>query len=380
MTTLQIEKSASSSALALQERANAGGHLNADEIGKLLDANFPEPAFPDLAGQCGSRSKVPVTGSVEPVPPAAAISSPAPQPATKASRSKTRVTTSMIPLHEIKVASDRGPLNEEKVAELVASIGQNGLLQPPVVRRPAEDWWLVAGAHRLEALRHLGWKEVLCVIIESENSLHWELARIDENLIRNNLGPSEHAKLTQRREEIIKALAASEEESEKAPMSSVTQNVSSRKDTKGVRDAASVRDQAEKFGESREKIRRSRQRAKVLGTKILDKTQGTSLDKGVELDALIELPDKKRDELVERAAAGEVVTARAPTLTGSADPASPELLKDLELEQPTADLPDEINLRQALRAFRAWRSDFGKVLARWEPRLSEIEVEIEECI
>jgi len=287
----------------------------------------------------------------------------------------------MILLHKIKVATDRGPLNEEKVAELMASIGENGLLQPPVVRRLAGDRWLVAGAHRLAALRRLGWRQVSCVMIESENCLHWELAQIDENLIRNNLGPSEHAKLTQRREELIKALGArSEEESEKSRLVSVTQNVSGRKDIKGVRDAASVRDQAEKTGENREKIRRSRQRAKVLGTKVLDQTQGTSLDKGVELDALIELPDKKRNELVELAAAGEVVTARAPALAGSADPASPELLKALELEQPTADLPDDIALRQALRAFRAWRSDFGKVLQRWEPRLCEIEVEIEECI
>src|SRR2546430_11428916 len=85
MTTPQIEKVVKSPVLALQERANAGGHLNAGEIGKLLDANFPEPAFTDLAGQWGSGSKVPGTGSVEPVPPAAAILSPAPQPATKAS-------------------------------------------------------------------------------------------------------------------------------------------------------------------------------------------------------------------------------------------------------------------------------------------------------
>ena len=59
MTTPQIENVVKSPVLALQERANAGGHLNAGEIGKLLDANFPEPAFTDLAGQWGSGSKVP---------------------------------------------------------------------------------------------------------------------------------------------------------------------------------------------------------------------------------------------------------------------------------------------------------------------------------
>lgn len=371
MTTPQIENAVSPPLLALQDRANAGGDLTADEIGKLLDANFPERAFPDLASQSDSGPKVSVTA-----PSAATTSTPAPQPASQSMR----VTTGMIPLHKIRVAPDRGPLNEEKVIDLVTSIGQNVLLQPPVVRGLAGDWWLVAGAHRLEALRRLGWKEVLCVTIESENSLRWELAQIDENLIRNSLGPSEHAKLTQRREEIIKALAAGlEEENEKAP-ASVTQNVSGRKDTKGVRDSASVRDQAEKTHENREKIRRSRKRANVLGAKILNKTQGTSLDKGIELDALMELPEEKRDELVELAAAGEVVTARTPVLAEPPTSASPELLpKDLKLEQPTAALPDDIVLRQALRAFRKWRSDFGNVLARWETRLSDIEAEIEEC-
>ena len=352
-------------------------HLNADEIGKLLDANFPEPAFPDLAVSGGYRPQASVMDRVEPVRAAADASAPTIEP-TKVSP----VTTTLIALRKIKIAPDRGPLNEERIAELVASIGQNGLLQPPVVRRLAGDWWLVAGGHRLEALRRLGWKEVLCVMIESENSLHWELAQIDENLIRNNLGPSEHAKLTQRREEIIKALATRfEEECGKAKPASVTKNVSGRKDIKGVRDAASVRDQAEKTGENREKIRRSRQRAKVLGSKILDKTQGTSLDKGVELDALIQLPDKKRDDLVERAAAGEVVSARALALAGSECSVSAELpLQAPEPDQPTAGLPDDISLRQALRAFRAWRRDFGNVLTRWEAKLSEIEAEIEECI
>jgi ParB-like chromosome segregation protein Spo0J len=322
MTTSQIEKTANSAEPALQERVNADWNPTAGEIDKLFDANFPEPAFPDLAGQSGFRPKAPATGSVEAAPSAATTSTPAPQPASQ----RMRVTTGLIPLHKIRVAPDRGPLNEEKVIDLVTSIGQNVLLQPPVVRGLAGDWWLVAGAQRLEALRRLGWKEVLCVTIESKNSLRWELAQIDENLIRNDLGPSEHAKQT------------------------------------------------------REKIRRSRKRANVLGAKILNKTQGTSLDKGTELDALMELPKGKREELVERAAAGEVVTARAP-VSEPATSASPELPpKDLELEQPTGELPDDIALRQALRAFRAWRSDFGNVLARWETKLSELETEIEECI
>jgi hypothetical protein len=48
--------------------------------------------------------------------------------------------------------------------------------------------------------------------------------------------------------------------------------------------------------------------AKNWVRKALNKIKGTSLDKGNELDALAALPKEKREELVERAAAGENVT------------------------------------------------------------------------
>ena len=50
-------------------------------------------------------------------------------------------------------------------------------------------------------------------------------------------------------------------------------------------------------------------RAEALGDD-LDKVAGTSLDEGVELDALAKLPEADRAELIERAQAGEKVSAR----------------------------------------------------------------------
>ena len=51
-------------------------------------------------------------------------------------------------------------------------------------------------------------------------------------------------------------------------------------------------------------------RAEALGED-LDEIAGTSLDKGVELDALKELPQEERKELIQRAKAGEQVSARS---------------------------------------------------------------------
>ena len=65
-------------------------------------------------------------------------------------------------------------------------------------------------------------------------------------------------------------------------------------------------------GRSESGIQLDAHRGEVLGGETLAKIAGTSLDKGIELDALAKLSAKERQVLVDRAAAGEVVTAQAP--------------------------------------------------------------------
>lgn len=142
-------------------------------------------------------------------------------------------------------------------------------------------------------------------------------AEIDENPVCNNVSPVEKALLTARRAELyetLKLLEAPEEEeeadTEEAPSAgSQTQIVSGRKDVKGVRDAGSTRDRAAKSGENRERVRRSTKRVEKIRTEGLQKIQGTSLDKGVELDALAVLRREEREGLIDRATAGEEVPA-----------------------------------------------------------------------
>ena len=55
---------------------------------------------------------------------------------------------------------------------------------------------------------------------------------------------------------------------------------------------------------------RDLRRADELGCALLNQIKGTSLDTGAELDALIDLSSKRRHELVDRAAAGEKVSAK----------------------------------------------------------------------
>ncbi len=48
----------------------------------------------------------------------------------------------------------------------------------------------------------------------------------------------------------------------------------------------------------------------MFGNEVSSKVDRTSLDKGEELDAMMKLFPKRRDELIKRAAAGEKVNAK----------------------------------------------------------------------
>lgn len=63
-------------------------------------------------------------------------------------------------------------------------------------------------------------------------------------------------------------------------------------------------------GMTKQAINQHLSRADALGDD-LDRIHGTSLDKGVEMDALKAMPEPERKELIDRAAAGEKVSARA---------------------------------------------------------------------
>ncbi|MFW6079645.1 MAG: ParB/RepB/Spo0J family partition protein [Gemmatimonadota bacterium] len=85
---------------------------------------------------------------------------------------------------------------EEELAELAASIGENGLLQPIVVRPAAEGsaagWELVAGERRWRAVTRLGWKRVPAIVRELDDRALLVLALV-ENLQRASLSPLEEA-------------------------------------------------------------------------------------------------------------------------------------------------------------------------------------------
>jgi ParB family chromosome partitioning protein len=76
----------------------------------------------------------------------------------------------------------------------VASIRENGLLQPLVVRPAAAGGWeVVAGERRLRAVQELGWAEVPVVVRDVDDRTMVVLALI-ENLQREDLSPLDEAR------------------------------------------------------------------------------------------------------------------------------------------------------------------------------------------
>lgn len=92
----------------------------------------------------------------------------------------------------------------DKVQEIARSIAQIGLLHPLLL---SSDFYLLAGVHRLEALKLLGWQEAECLIVpHPQGSPEATLCALDENLMRNELTALEQAEYLLRREEILRAM------------------------------------------------------------------------------------------------------------------------------------------------------------------------------
>ena len=101
-----------------------------------------------------------------------------------------------LPISEIRPNpyQPRRQFGAEELAELEASLGSSGLLQPITVR-PADGgrgYELIAGERRLRAATNLGWTEIPAAIKEVDDRTLLTLALV-ENLQRADLNPIEEA-------------------------------------------------------------------------------------------------------------------------------------------------------------------------------------------
>lgn len=253
-----------------------------------------------------------------------------------------------IPIGAIKVPDRLRSLDPNRVQQLKSSIDQLGLINPINVFKGGGDTFvLAAGAHRFQAVKELGHATILAKMMDGSD-LDRQLVEIDENLCRSELTPAERALHECRRKAIWEAMHAVQQRRTSVDVASTadsgelggkslptqpgdmeTQIVSAapERDARGQRKSpqqqrgfAAVT--AALTGESKKTVNNNVRRGNVLGERLLPAIVGTSLDKVVELDALASLPPEDRADLVDRAKAGEKVSARNVQETDRETPAA----------------------------------------------------------
>lgn len=100
-----------------------------------------------------------------------------------------------LPINEIARSpyQPRRDFKEEELRELAESLRNNGLVQPPTVRRNAAGKWeLIAGERRLRAAQLAGWERIQ-VVVRNVDDLTAAAMTTTENLQREDLNPIEEA-------------------------------------------------------------------------------------------------------------------------------------------------------------------------------------------
>ncbi len=131
---------------------------------------------------------VPVTRELK---PAEASEKPAKKSAEKTEPTE---TVQYISIHDVKPNANqpRKVFDEEKIAELAASIKENGIIQPLIVRKKGKGYEIVAGERRWRASVKAELKEIPCIVRELDDEQNMLLAII-ENMQREDLNPMEEA-------------------------------------------------------------------------------------------------------------------------------------------------------------------------------------------
>lgn len=116
-------------------------------------------------------------------------------------------TITEVPVEEVQSGGRLRPVSEAGVAALLASIGELGIIKDAIHVRKKKDGslHLMAGGHRLEAARRLGWQTIPAKVWTCTDD--WaRLMEIDDNLAGAELTPLDTAVFLARRKEIYERM------------------------------------------------------------------------------------------------------------------------------------------------------------------------------
>ena len=204
----------------------------------------------------------------------------------------------------IKPVQRKWRLSEEKIAQISLSIQSLGLLQPVVLTK---DNMLIAGLHRLEACKRLGWQEIECVVKEYDE-LDAELAEIDENLIRAELTVLERAEHLKRRKELYEAKWPEAKATNQGGAFRGNQHVV----TEIISPTSFATDTAAKTGVTARTIRQEVQLAANIADDVKEMIRGTPTENHKDnLIRLAKMDDSKQRIVAEKIRSGEAKNVKA---------------------------------------------------------------------
>lgn len=205
-----------------------------------------------------------------------------------------------IPINQISTFDRVRQASRKQVDALIASIGEVGLLNPVTVAATEGGFALVAGMHRLEACRALGWEAVPAIVLDL-NEQQRIIAECDENLCASSLTAAERAEFTRRRKAAYEALHPE-------TVNGSNQHTRVRQVGEGSEAPRFTADTAASTGQSERAIQRDAERGEKVCDEALSMIKGTKLDTGAYLDSIKNLePQDQFTKVV-----GDLAKADAP--------------------------------------------------------------------
>lgn len=221
-----------------------------------------------------------------------------------------------IPIDAVDIGQGRRAVSKSAVKALATSIAEVGLIVPVTVTQVGNAYPLVAGRHRLEAAKLLGWTEIAATILDLDR-VDREIAEIDENLVRHDLTALERGRQLERRHDLYV------QKHPETIRGTSGGKAGGRGRQKIANDTVSFAiDAAKKTGMSKRSVQRSISIAKKIPVDVQAALAGSAIagSQG-DLLAFASLPEDEQREVVEttdmtdREAVRRAVGARLPPLT-----------------------------------------------------------------
>lgn len=202
-----------------------------------------------------------------------------------------------VQITDIEVSHRLRGLDETQVDAIKDSVLAIGLLNPITVYPrdlirgglSVPGFGLIAGAHRLEAYRRIGYEEIPASVVDLSD-LEAQLAECDENLCRAELSPVDRARFTSRRKHAYEALYPHARHGGDRKSDQVANSA-----TRSFSQAT-----AEATGASARTVRQDAERGEKVIPEAMDMVRGTKLDTGVYLDKLKRLMPSDQVTAVKR--------------------------------------------------------------------------------